>query len=73
VQRFPLEFVIPANHHDVSVITGNESAATVSGSTDAFRLAGLIRARPLWAGGRWIPLRQVSDVGDAPVATFPHG
>jgi len=35
---------IPANHHDLSVTTEDESAAMESGATDAFRPAGLIRA-----------------------------
>ncbi len=48
----------PADCHNVWVTTEHESGAMVSGATDAFRLAGLIRACRLLPDGRWIPLRK---------------
>jgi hypothetical protein len=48
----------PTNHYEVSITTEHESAATDSGATDVFRLAGLIRACRLLPHCRWTPLRQ---------------
>jgi len=52
--------VIPADHHDLSVTTEDESAATESGATDVFRPAGLIRAcRSLPYGQARMSLRHI--------------
>ena len=49
--------VIPANHHDLSVTTEDESAAMESGATDVFRPAGLIRACLVLLYGRRMPVQ----------------
>jgi hypothetical protein len=56
--RRGIGLVIPANHHDLSVTTEDESAPIESGATDVFRPAGLIRACRLLLDGLPIPLRQ---------------
>ena len=65
------------NYHDLSVATEHESAAIVSGATDVFRLAALIRACRLLPDGRWICAARKPDVAEVPSARpgtdEPHG
>ncbi len=60
--------VIPANYHDLSFTAEHESAAIVSGATDVFRLAALIRACRFLPDSRWISAARRPDVADVPPA-----
>jgi hypothetical protein len=55
--QFSALAVIPANYHDLPVTTEDESAATESGDTDAFRPAGLIRAGLVLLYARRMPVQ----------------
>ncbi len=69
--------VIPTNYDDLSVTTERESAAIVSGATDVFRLAALIRACRLLPDGRWTSAERKLSVEHVPPARpgtdEPHG